>query len=129
MDCKEILVTIGLLGYKNVLIEGGYNTIRKFIDHNLIDIFYFFKNDQTISKKMSHSFKNINMILLKKFKNKNKLIEFLKNDKRNINNNFFCEIYDNKFFHYRAGGNWLGEGLNFHIENTKNLHDILLNLD
>lgn len=64
-----------------------------------------------------------------KFKNKNKLIEFLKNDKRNINNNFFCEIYDNKFFHYRAGGNWLGEGLNFHIENTKNLHDILLNLD
>jgi len=80
-NCKEILVTIGLLGYKNVLIEGGYNTIRKFIDHNLIDIFYFFKNDQTISKKMSHSFKNINMILLKKFKNKNKFQQiYLKNN-------------------------------------------------
>jgi dihydrofolate reductase len=64
-----------------VLIEGGYNTIRKFIDHNLIDIFYFFKNDQTISKKMSHSFKNINMILLKKFKNKNKFHQiYLKNN-------------------------------------------------
>ncbi len=37
IDCKEILVTIGLLGYKNVLIEGGYNTIKSFIDLNLID--------------------------------------------------------------------------------------------
>jgi diaminohydroxyphosphoribosylaminopyrimidine deaminase/5-amino-6-(5-phosphoribosylamino)uracil reductase len=69
IDCKEVLVTIGLLGYKNVLIEGGYNTIKKFIDLNLIDIFYFFKNNEIISKKSSHSFKNIYMILKKKFKN------------------------------------------------------------
>ena len=73
IDCKEILVTIGLLGYKNVLIEGGYNTIKRFIDLNLIDIFYFFKNNEVISKKSSHSFKNIYMLLEKKFKNKNKL--------------------------------------------------------
>jgi len=57
------------LGYKNVLIEGGYNTIKRFIDLNLIDIFYFFKNNEIISKKSSHSFKNIYMILKKKFKN------------------------------------------------------------
>jgi diaminohydroxyphosphoribosylaminopyrimidine deaminase/5-amino-6-(5-phosphoribosylamino)uracil reductase len=69
IDCKEVLVTIGLLGYKNVLIEGGYNTIKRFIDINLIDIFYFFKNNEIISKKSSHSFKNIYMILKKKFKN------------------------------------------------------------
>jgi diaminohydroxyphosphoribosylaminopyrimidine deaminase / 5-amino-6-(5-phosphoribosylamino)uracil reductase len=69
IDCKEVLVTIGLLGYKNVLIEGGYNTIKRFIDLNLIDIFYFFKNNEIISKKSSHSFKNIYMILKKKFKN------------------------------------------------------------
>jgi diaminohydroxyphosphoribosylaminopyrimidine deaminase/5-amino-6-(5-phosphoribosylamino)uracil reductase len=69
IDCKEVLVTIGLLGYKNVLIEGGYNTIKKFIDLNLIDIFYFFKNNEIISKKSSHSFKNIYMILKKRFKN------------------------------------------------------------
>jgi len=70
LDCKEILVTIGLLGYKNVLIEGGYNTIKRFIDLNLIDIFYFFKNDEIINKNSSHSFKNIYMTLKKKFKNK-----------------------------------------------------------
>ena len=69
IDCKEVLVTIGLLGYKNVLIEGGYNTIKRFFDLNLIDIFYFFKNNEIISKKSSHSFKNIYMILKQKFKN------------------------------------------------------------
>jgi hypothetical protein len=38
--------------------------------------------------------------------NKNKLIGFLETDPRNIDNNFYCEIYDNKFLHYRGGGNW-----------------------
>lgn len=70
IDCKEILVSIGLLGYKNVLIEGGYSTIKKFIDHNLIDIFYFFKNSENVNKNMSHSFKNIYMTLIKKFQKK-----------------------------------------------------------
>ena len=81
IDCKEILVTIGLLGYKNVLIEGGYNTIKSFIDLNLIDIFYFFKNDEIVNKKSSHSFKNIYIKLKKSFKN-NKIIQqvYLKNN-------------------------------------------------
>lgn len=81
VDCKQILVTIGLLGYKNVLIEGGYSTIEKFIDHNLIDFFYFFKNNQFINKKMSHQFKRIYMTLLKKFKIQKKLQQvYLKNN-------------------------------------------------
>ncbi len=81
LDCKEILVTIGLLGYKNVLIEGGYSTIKKFIDRNLIDIFYFFKNNENVSKKMSHSFRNIFMLLKKNFKIKKKFQQiYLKNN-------------------------------------------------
>jgi dihydrofolate reductase len=52
-----------------VLIEGGYSTINKFIDHKLIDTFYFFKNNETVNKNMSHSFKNIYMTLIKNFKN------------------------------------------------------------
>jgi diaminohydroxyphosphoribosylaminopyrimidine deaminase/5-amino-6-(5-phosphoribosylamino)uracil reductase len=81
VDCKQIIVTIGLLGYKNVLIEGGFSTIKKFIDHNLIDFFYFFKNNEFINKKMSHSFKKIYMVLLKKFKNQKKLQQvYLKNN-------------------------------------------------
>lgn len=49
-----------------------------------------------------------------------KLIEFLETDPRNTPN-YFCEIYDNKFFHYRAGGNWNGEGMNLHKLLTKKL--------
>ena len=67
VNCKEILVTMGLLGYKNVLIEGGYNTIKRFMDLKLIDTFYFFNNNETANKKTSHSFKNIYMILKKLF--------------------------------------------------------------
>ena len=81
LNCKEILVTIGLLGYKNVLIEGGYNTIKRFMDLNLIDTFYFFNNNETVNKKTSHSFKNIYMILKKLFKNNKKLQQiYLKNN-------------------------------------------------
>jgi hypothetical protein len=64
--------------------------------------------------------------LPKKLENNTKLIEFLKNDIRNENNKFFCEIYDNIFFHYRAGGNWRREGLDMHNYLSKILKDILL---
>ncbi len=81
VNCKEILVTMGLLGYKNVLIEGGYNTIKRFMDLKLIDTFYFFNNNETANKKTSHSFKNIYMILKKLFKKNKKLQQiYLKNN-------------------------------------------------
>lgn len=53
------------------------------------------------------------------------LIEFLKKDSRNQNGKFFCEIYDDVFLHYRAGGNWRQEGVNTHFEAAKQLRDIL----
>jgi hypothetical protein len=53
------------------------------------------------------------------------LREFLNNDPRNENGKYFCEIYDNKFFHYRAGGNWKKEGINFHNDLSKKLMDVL----
>ena len=43
-----------------------------------------------------------------KLKN-DKLFEFLKTDSRNKNGFFYCEIYYNKFFHFRGGGNWKRE--------------------
>ena len=58
-------------------------------------------------------------------KNK-KLIDFFKNDVRNINGKFFCEIYENVFLHYRAGGNWRREGLNLHAKLSSILKDSLL---
>lgn len=54
------------------------------------------------------------------------LIEFLNNDIRNTNDKYFCEIYDNVFLHYRAGGNWLKEGMNVHEYLTGQLKEALL---
>jgi len=55
-----------------------------------------------------------------------KLIDFFKNDIRNTNGKFFCEIYDDKFLHYRAGGNWKNEGLDLHKSLSQKLKFCLL---
>jgi hypothetical protein len=55
-----------------------------------------------------------------------KLVHFLTNDVRNENNKLFCEIYDNVFLHYRAGGNWRQEGLELHSRLTYLLRSALL---
>jgi hypothetical protein len=59
-------------------------------------------------------------------KSNNKLVEFIKNDPRNQNDNFFCEIYDNKFFHYRAGSNWEKRGMKLHVNLSVQLRKILI---
>ena len=64
--------------------------------------------------------------LPKNLETNTKLIEFFKNDIRNVNNKFFCEIYDNVFLHYRAGGNWRKEGLEFHKISSQKLKNTLL---
>lgn len=33
--------------------------------------------------------------------------KWISNDYRNTNNTIFSEIFDNKYFHYRGGGNWM----------------------
>jgi hypothetical protein len=55
-----------------------------------------------------------------------KLIDFIKNNPRNTNNKFFCEIYENVFLHYRAGGNWRNEDMNVHQYLTDQLKDCLI---
>jgi hypothetical protein len=54
------------------------------------------------------------------------ILDFLENDVRNVNGKFFCEIYDDVFLHYRAGGNWMNEGLAVHRFLTQSLKDCLL---
>jgi len=47
--------------------------------------------------------------------NKNTYLkQFIQSDPRNTNNKYFCEIYDDVFLHYRAGGNWRNESMDFH---------------
>jgi hypothetical protein len=59
-------------------------------------------------------------------KNNNKLFRFLKEDPRNLNDKFYCEIYDNKFLHYRAGGNWEKKDMKIHIALSEKLRETLL---
>lgn len=55
------------------------------------------------------------------------LVHFFKTDPRNKNGNFYCEIYDDKFLHYRAGGNWNREGLEMHNYLTNKLKCAIMN--
>jgi hypothetical protein len=54
------------------------------------------------------------------------LIQFLKEDVRNVGGNFYCEIYDDVFLHYRAGGNWNEEGMALHNRLTEKLKAVIL---
>jgi hypothetical protein len=60
------------------------------------------------------------------FQTNTNLIDFLQNDIRNVNDKFFCEIYDDVFLHYRAGGNWRKEGLGLHHKLSQFLKNCLL---
>ena len=55
-----------------------------------------------------------------------RLVRFLQDDIRNINGKFFCELYDNKFFHYRAGGNWEKRNFKLHVELSYQLKSIFI---
>jgi hypothetical protein len=65
---------------------------------------------------------------LKLLENYPALLTFLQEDPRNTaynNGKFFCEIYDDVFLHYRAGGNWNKEGMTLHNALTAKLYDVL----
>lgn len=63
----------------------------------------------------------------KNLQNNEKLLHFIKTDPRNQNGKFYCEIYDNKFLHYRAGGNWEKRNMNIHNALALKLRNLLLN--
>lgn len=54
------------------------------------------------------------------------LLTFMQQDVRNVNGNFYCEIYDKVFLHYRAGSNWNKEGMKLHQELTRKLQKVLM---
>jgi hypothetical protein len=61
-----------------------------------------------------------------RYRGRHDLIKFLKEDVRNAGGNFYCEIYDDIFLHYRAGGNWNEEGMTLHNQMTNKLRKALL---
>ena len=87
------------------------------MDNKNKDIYYI--------KHLGSGYWNINQLPVN-LKDRTKFIDFLKNDVRNTNEKFFCEIYDNVFLHYRAGGNWRNEGFDVHKTLTQKLKDCLI---
>ena len=79
---------------------------------------YFIKNLQSLTWDKTNLPNNLH--------DRISLINFLENDPRNINNKYFCEIYDNVFLHYRAGGNW--QNTIKYTDLIDNLKNILLNI-
>jgi len=60
-------------------------------------------------------------------KERKDLLTFFQEDVRNpTNGNYYCEIYDNVFLHYRAGGNWNREGMTLHNTLADKLKAILV---
>ena len=53
------------------------------------------------------------------------ILNFCDKDIRNKNGKYFTEIYDNKWLHYRAGGNWRKEGKDVHRKLTNLLDKII----
>jgi hypothetical protein len=51
---------------------------------------------------------------------------FIGADPRNKDGRYFCEIYDNTFLHYRAGGDWQRRGLGFHNDLSEKLKAVLM---
>uniref|UniRef100_A0A6C0LM09 Nucleotide-diphospho-sugar transferase domain-containing protein n=1 Tax=viral metagenome TaxID=1070528 RepID=A0A6C0LM09_9ZZZZ len=56
-----------------------------------------------------------------------KLLEFFRNDDRNVNGQFHCEIYHGKFLHYRGGGNWEKTDYDKHVSRSDELKKCILN--
>ena len=94
------------------------DVIRHSNEHFHSDGIYYIKHLWSTSwdeSEMPDNIKNMN------------LIQFMKSDPRNKNGKYFCEIYDNKFLHYRAGGNWNNEGMGLHLFLSDKLKSILVN--
>lgn len=86
--------------------------------HNNYPSFYFIRHFSSGTWNMNSIPENIQQY--------SHLVDFLQSDVRNENGTFFCELYDGKFLHYRAGCNWRREGLEMHRKLTMMLKDALL---
>ena len=105
----------------NRQIKEGENVPSVYeIDFNRFDNYhtsniYFMKNIRTHTWRIDE---------IPKYLNKNKkFIEFLKEDKRNYGELIFGEIYDDIFYHYRSGGNGIGEDL------SNKLNEVIIDVD
>jgi len=56
------------------------------------------------------------------------VLDFCEEDIKNVNNKYWCEIYENRFLHLRAGSNWEGIAKSIHTSRTLKLNKLLSEL-
>lgn len=56
---------------------------------------------------------------------KDNILQFCIEDVRNMNNKFFCEIFNNNFLHFRCGTNWLNN-MEISIKMKNKLKDVIM---
>jgi len=111
----------------------NWSTIQNNFGENITDVGgkmfnYITKTPEAKLYNIDH-YISCNWNKLKYPKNLNPILfNFLENDPKNVNDNYFAEIYDDNFFHYRAGGNWelLPESL--HKYRTDLLYNTIINI-
>lgn len=54
--------------------------------------------------------------------------DFVRNDAKNVDGRYYAEIYDDRFFHFRAGGNWDGMDISLFAARQAALIDALKRL-
>ncbi len=80
-DIKLILRKLYLLGYRNLLVEGGDRLTQSLIKKKIFNKFYLFKSPKNLSKSVEYlKFNSLN-VLNKKYKKKIKLNLNLRKDK------------------------------------------------
>jgi hypothetical protein len=116
MDCDVGGSMCEWLKKQSNQIPNVYDIRNKDINYNNNNI-YFIKHLWSLTWDISELPENL--------KKHACLIQYLEEDPRNKNNKYYCEIYDNKFLHYRAGGNWNREGLDLHIYLSEKLKETI----
>lgn len=69
-------------------------------------MYYFLKESKNNFYKISHKSSGCWGALDYPLSCDTRWLNYIKNDPRNVEGRFYSELYDNTFFHFRAGGNW-----------------------
>jgi hypothetical protein len=105
--------------------NGAVNTDTGGATHTFYEKYISNDNDKIFAMHMMSSGVSDGSDYPVNLKEKIKLMDFLKNDLRNENNKFYCELIHSKILHIRAGSNWNHLSKNKHENITLQLKNAL----
>ena len=100
----------------NILVDGGINSDTGGKTHNYLKNHPDLKMSQfKILSSCNWNKENSDLELPQK------VWDFLKNDIKNVDGKYWCEMYDEIFLHYRAGSNWENISKTIHQKRIESL--------